>query len=74
MVETLFFQAGLEAEMVSFLTRTSEAVIVYDSGGCVSSWGDGGQFGIAGGVGLSGLFGLLAVVSPHLAGRQVYCA
>lgn len=26
------------------------------------------------GVGLSGLFGLLSVVSPHLAGRQVYCA
>ena len=33
-------------------------------------------FGMAGGVrvGLSGLFGLLAVVSAHLAGRQVYCA
>lgn len=26
------------------------------------------------GVGLSSLFGLLAVVSPHLDSRQVYCA
>lgn len=36
--------------------------------------GDGAQFGMTGGVSLSGLFGLLAVVSAHLASRQVYCA
>lgn len=51
----------------------SEAVIVYDSGGRVSEKGEA-DWDRRGGVGLSGLCGLLAVVAPHLAGRAAYCA
>lgn len=57
-VETTYFQPG-KSWLVSEL-KTSEAV---------KSWRWGGARG-----GLCGLFGLLAVVSLHLACRQVHCA